>query len=162
MGKEEDTSSLGYTSHLPPTYLAPSPFYSMPPLTILPPLWTVQGQLNSGFSQHPTLRHKASGFSLVSGTTCGKERVNNIPPLCLQIGSRARGTNIVQNKKLHWKNVLLTRYRMDDEPYSFTLPAYSAAHRGRHHITPRRWGSHIWSWLPVSGNGSIPPNPDTI
>lgn len=84
----------------------------MPPLTILPYSGTVQGQLSSGFPPHPTFRCKASAFSLVSGTGCGKEGVNNIPPLRLRIGSGARETNIVQDKELLWKNVLLACHRM--------------------------------------------------
>lgn len=102
----------------------------------------------------------ARPLPLVSGTACGKEMVNNIPPLCLRTGSRARETNTVQNKKLRWQNVLLACNRTDDEPYSFTLPAYSAAHRRRYHITLRRWALYIQFWLIVPGKGSIPPNAD--
>lgn len=66
----------------------------------------------------------------MSGTVSGKEEVNNIPPLSLRTGSGARETNIVQDKELLWKNVLLACHRMHDEPYSHFLPIQQHTEEG--------------------------------
>lgn len=121
MGKEgTQVAWRGALPHLPPTLTLPS----VPPLPVLPSSWTTQGQeavVSLG-------THHSGGKPLLSlcwVELCTERRGEQYYTPSSGRGSRARKSNLVQDRQWLWKDVPLACHGTHDESspcFLWTLP----------------------------------------